>query len=169
MCPPGRPDERSDGASPSRCGSTPRSESFQDLAEAHEILEHSICDALERAADELPEINAPLYLKLVGELRTLRSRQHIEELEDAFEQLAPPQQDALSPAFSRLAHEERTDADIALELMDALTSAAHDSAPNAEALGYLMRGYFENRRRHLAWRRRAFWEPVAKARHGALR
>ena len=70
----------------------------------------------------------------------------------------------LMMALTMIDVEEREDSDIAVELADALDAVAVEGeVTNPNALGYLMRSFFENRRRHLAWRREAFVEPARRA------
>ena len=138
------------------------------LAASSDDDENGLCDALETIADALPSICALRYVKLVGDLRRWREAGRVERLEAAFDALAPAQQRPLRHALSRLIIEERADSDTALELIEAMMSAVREREANAEALGYLLRCFFESRRRHIDWRRRAFLEPIAQARNWSL-
>lgn len=63
---------------------------------------------------------------------------------------------AWSRHAAQLLREERADAALAVELGDAMERVLYDSRlDDAERLGYLMRSYFENRRRHLVWAQEA--------------
>lgn len=127
--------------------------------------ELALCDALEDAADRLPDICAGRYLRLAATLRQVGSAEDVRRLRHRLELLEATEEarGALRAALRLMAEEERRDGDLAVELADGLEEAATQGrSANAEALGYLLRSYFEARRRHLAWRRQAVVGPALR-------
>ncbi|MBX2856787.1 MAG: hypothetical protein KTR21_17505 [Rhodobacteraceae bacterium] len=127
--------------------------------------ELAFCSSLEDAANQLPALCLGRFLKFGAALRLMPERQEARRIEERFSQilLAQDNAKALAAALAMIDLEEREDADIAIELADALdAAAAAGEVVNPNALGYLMRSFFENRRRHLAWRREAFIEPARR-------
>lgn len=135
---------------------------FDPSARAELVL----CNVLEEAANELPTFCLGRFIKLAAALRSMSGRLEARRIEERLSRVSV-ESDAgriLLAALSMINLEECEDADIAVELAEALDSAAEDGeVANPNALGYLMRSFFENRRRHLAWRREAFVEPARRA------
>lgn len=128
--------------------------------------ELQFCDALENAANELPEFCIGKYLRFASVLRMARDKRQAPELAERLArlQIDAEVRSALAGALRTINTEEQEDADIAVELADALDDVtAAGAVYNPEALGYLMRQYFECRRRHLAWRRIGFLAPAQQA------
>ncbi|MEO1292759.1 MAG: hypothetical protein AAFV62_08020 [Pseudomonadota bacterium] len=125
--------------------------------------ELTLCRALEAEADRLPAVCYGRFNRIVAALR------HLAEVRPAahlMEQVAhlpdASSRGALTDYVHLIAEEDERDADVALELADAMEVAmGAGAAPNPEALGYLMRGFFDSRRRHLAWRQKAFFDTAA--------
>ena len=127
--------------------------------------ELAFCSALEDSANQLPEFCLRRFTKFTVALRTMPKRQEAQRMEQRLSQVAVNESNAqaLSMALAMIDLEEREDADTAMELADTLDEVVDDGAvANPNALGYLMRSFFENRRRHLAWRREAFVEPARR-------
>jgi hypothetical protein len=54
--------------------------------------------------------------------------------------------------IDRLTEEHDTDEGLAIEIADALEEVTDGRLPqNAESLGYMLRGFFDSQRRHIAW------------------
>lgn len=127
--------------------------------------ETRLCGELEVAADRLPEIDAEEFRRLAVALRASRGQPSAQALREALA-LGAIEREGIegADAMALLAGEEQRDGDAALELAEALDSAATAGGEtNADALGYLMRHYFESRRRHLAWRSVALGAEVGAA------
>src|SRR5690606_21421397 len=113
-----------------------------------------LCDTLEEIADSLPDrIDRQACMHAARVLPALVSRAHrVEEdgLFAALERLGPAPLD-VGPTLSRLRLEHQGDQCFAEELSEVLMSFGR-SAPihDAEALGYMLRGFFETLRRHIA-------------------
>lgn len=134
--------------------------------------ELALCDAIEAAADDLPALAPRRAQRLSRALRALARTADIAPINRRLDEIevAPERRARLADALALLAREERADADLAVELADALDAAAEqpfeddDDADNearrAAALGYLMRCFFAGRRRHLDWRRHALVAPL---------
>ncbi|MCI4660828.1 MAG: hypothetical protein MRY63_03270 [Neomegalonema sp.] len=122
-----------------------------------------LCDTLEEAADELPSFSARRLGACSSALRLLGEAREIGPVSAAMRQIesAPPALQKLEKVLILIADEATQDADLALELADALDEVIRIGVIfNPDALGYLMRQFFENKRRHLSWRREAFVLPV---------
>jgi hemerythrin-like domain-containing protein len=60
--------------------------------------------------------------------------------------------DALLEALACLSQEHERDEELAQELVEILKCAVQTGlVANPETLGYMLRGYFESQRRHIAW------------------
>lgn len=114
----------------------------------------AFCGEIEAIADELPSIAADRLAWLVARLR-----EHGAGLADLEETTLFPllerhfaEDPCLKPAIAQARQDHECDADLAVELAETLETVRKTGAPkNPSALGFLMRHYFEQRRRHLAW------------------
>lgn len=123
------------------------------------VAEHSwqleLCDALEFIADGLPD---SIDRRLVRELISVLGH-GLEAHFRAEEQLLFPllrrrgsSDPSLIAALDQLELEHVRDEDISSELLEELTFVADQGrARNADMLGYMLRGFFEGQRRHIAW------------------
>ncbi|RED12226.1 hemerythrin domain-containing protein [Pontivivens insulae] len=121
----------------------------------HIEMQSALCDALEKIADGLPETtNAQRLLHLARTIHpTIHSAHRFEEqvLFPALEQ-AEADTEALSETLNRLHFEHLEDEGFAQELYDEMIGfATGQVARDAERLGYMLRGFFEGLRRHLAF------------------
>lgn len=123
------------------------------------VVEHTwqleLCDALEYIADGLPD---SIDRRLVREVIAILAH-GLEAHFRAEEQLLFPLlrrrgsgDPSLVAALDQLAMEHVRDEDISSELLEELTFVAEQGrARNADMLGYMLRGFFEGQRRHIAW------------------
>ena len=113
-----------------------------------------LCDALEQIADSLPDaVDRKVCLHAARLLPTLMVRAHRYEEDVLFTALDRP---GLAPfdhrrTLSRLRMEHAGDECFAEELSEVLLSYAEGRPTHsAEATGYMLRGFFEALRRHIA-------------------
>ena len=120
---------------------------------AHSEMQ-DLCEMLEGIADSLPHnLNAGTCAKAVETLEPLVKRLHSFEEQEIF-----PKYAAANPGSStmemleRLREEHCVDECYAEELSDALRRVSSASDPiSPDTLGYMLRGFFEAMRRHLAF------------------
>lgn len=113
-----------------------------------------ICDELERIADSLPDaVDRKSCLSAARLLPALMVRAHRYEEQELFVALDRPGLTPFDPhpTLNRLKLEHTGDECFAEELAEVLLSYA-DGRPthSAEATGYMLRGFFEALRRHIA-------------------
>jgi hemerythrin-like domain-containing protein len=125
------------------------------VIEEEHALQLELCELLECMADRLPE---PVDPRLAGVAVTiLRSGlpQHMRLEEDVLFPLMRRRicgQAQLAAMLDRLTSEHDVDESLAGEIADTLQSMADGHGPdNAEMIGYMLRGFFESQRRHIAW------------------
>ena len=111
----------------------------------------ALCDALEAVADSLPHtINARTCTKLSDAAEPVIARVHRVEEEALFPLLATSQKPQLSRTLARLREEHLTDHSVAAEVSEALHGlGTGQSKLSADAVGYLLRSFFESMRRHV--------------------
>lgn len=123
------------------------------LRRAHEE-QLALCDELEDIADSLPaNINRQKCIyasKALGPL--IRGVHHYEETV-LFPLIAREFGNEFSTTIDRLKFEHCEDECFAEELTEALLRLGSNSAVNMEATGYMLRGFFEAIRRHIAFER----------------
>ncbi|WIJ26971.1 hemerythrin domain-containing protein [Devosia sp. RR2S18] len=120
------------------------------LERHHWALLH-ICEELEMAADDLPDRLEPARCaKLVRATLTTLADAHAGEERLLFPMLAAAAPLDLAPVARRLRQEHETDQAAAEELKEALLSFA-EGRPflSTDAMGYLLRSFFEGVRRHV--------------------
>lgn len=114
----------------------------------------SLCDELESIADSLPSrVDRQVCLQLARAIQPLMNRAHDLEENQLFPQLARHTHLTLraEDALATLSHDHDTDAYLSEELSEALLELGRgDSDREPEAVGYLLRGFFEGLRRHIA-------------------
>lgn len=134
------------------------------IAEEH-ALQRELCDLLESIADGLPHsFDKALAVIAVSILEGSVPRHMRLEEEALFPllRLRIPNDDSLHAALDCLEEEHERDGAALDELTDALRTAAETgSVSNPDMLGYMLRGYFDSQRRHIAWEDRVVL-PVAR-------
>ncbi|MBX3582080.1 MAG: hemerythrin domain-containing protein [Rhizobiaceae bacterium] len=136
---------------------TPMTEDSLSLISQSHARQMALCDDLETIADGLPgSVNRQLCLHLARAVcPTVASAHEIEErvLFPAVQALSPTLPDITS-TIERLRWEHFEDMCFAEELHDALLSIGRDEQRiGADAAGYMLRGFFESVRRHVAFER----------------
>lgn len=125
------------------------------LRQAHEE-QLSLCGELEEIADSLPgNINRQKCIYAAKALGPLIKGVHHYEESILFPWLETGSRNAahLRETLDRLKFEHCEDECFAEELTDALLKLGSGSAVNMEAVGYMLRGFFEGMRRHIAFER----------------
>ncbi len=127
---------------------------FAMLLADHEA-QWQLCEWLERIADGLPD-NAPSALcrKAADALQGAMRRHHREEEEALFPLLLTRAEEAdmATEIVARLREEHASDEGFAEELVDILAALeGGERIDNPDMLGYMLRGFFENYRRHIIW------------------
>jgi len=116
--------------------------------------QRKMCDALEQIADSLPDaIDRKVCLHAARVLPTLMTRAHRYEEDALFAALERPGLTPFNPhpTLNRLKLEHTGDECFAEELSEVLLSYAEGRPTHsAEATGYMLRGFFEALRRHIA-------------------
>jgi len=124
------------------------------LKKAHDA-QLTLCAALEEIADSLPaNINRQKCIYAAKSLIPLVNGVHRYEEETVFPLLERQASDnnELASSIARLKFEHVEDECFAEELTDTLTRlGSGDGTVNAEAAGYMLRGFFESIRRHIAF------------------
>lgn len=115
----------------------------------------ALCDLLEQIADSIPgNINRQVCSSLTKELMPFIHNIHKFE-EETLYPLAlthTGQSGHVDATIERLKHEHLEDQCFAEELTEALRELSQQKAPqNPDALGYMLRGFFEAMRRHVAF------------------
>ncbi|MCP4317040.1 MAG: hemerythrin domain-containing protein [Hyphomicrobiales bacterium] len=134
--------------------SSPDGDPLVALEKAH-VTQLTLCDMLEQIADSIPgQISRETCSKLGGDLLPLIRNIHRFE-EDILYPLAIERlgsTPAIEATVTRLQYEHCEDECFAEELADALYELGTGKAPkNPEAIGYMLRGFFEALRRHIAF------------------
>ncbi len=124
------------------------------LREEH-ALQNELCDILECIADGLPHQFDPELAKVsISMLETgLPNHMRLEE-EALFPLLRQrlPSDHSLLSALSCLSQEHNRDGAMMHEITEGLREAVErGKPPNPEVFGYMLRGFFESQRRHIAW------------------
>ncbi|MGB8817280.1 MAG: hemerythrin domain-containing protein [Rhizobiaceae bacterium] len=119
----------------------------------------AMCDLLEDIADSLPHhLDAKKCALAAETLEPLVAKMHRFEEDEIFPRFAGSSPDKMTlEMLDRLREEHCVDECYAEELTDALrkvSSSAETVSP--ETLGYMLRGFFEAMRRHLAFERAQF-------------
>jgi hemerythrin-like domain-containing protein len=138
-----------------------------EIIEEEHALQLELCELLESIADGLPGTFEPALAVIAISILNGSVRAHIKFEEDALfpvlrERLSP--NDAVVQAMACLSQEHERDEDIADELVEALKDALKSGTPeNPETLGYILRGFFESQRRHIAWENNVVLPAARKA------
>ncbi len=116
----------------------------------------SLCTDLEAIADQLPSgTQPPAILPISQKIESIIREVHKLEEEQIFPELLQRYPDDLSlqAALERLRHEHIEDEGFSAEIAEALNDLASGSDRRTETLGYMLRGFFECLRRHIAFER----------------
>lgn len=120
----------------------------------------ALCDSLEAIADSLPdEVDPTACLQAARAIGPLLLRAHAIEQETIFPALAAMRIGGLDllPTIERLKLEHYQDECFAEELSDVLMSYGRGlPQQTANATGYMLRGFFDGLRRHVAFERELF-------------
>ena len=115
-----------------------------------------LCEALERIADTLPKVDRLKCLSTANAIVPLLRNIHQYEETVIF----PAYEAALSSSDANLASTRRLRAEhvedecFAGEVTEILLAIGHgETVENAEAVGFMLRGFFESLRRHIAFER----------------
>lgn len=124
----------------------------------HLQVQSGLCDALERFADRLPyTVTADECLALAQMVYPAVHRAHQFEENVLFPMLSQLSEDAveMGKTLDRLHGEHWEDEAFAEELAQALRdfATAQNRRSNVDTLSYMIRGFFEGLRRHLAFER----------------
>ena len=126
-----------------------------DLIEHDHDRQARLCDILEQIADGLPaDVDRRRCLEAATALRYDLPLHHLDEEKGLFPLLRKhaAQSGKLTVITARLSSEHSADESFAEELTEALEAlSATGSTRNPEALGYMLRGFFESYRRHILW------------------
>ena len=141
-----------------------RHDPFAYLFHEH-VIEERLCDLLEASADALADGVSPDCGKTAVDYLQSRFPRHIAlENEIVFPMLKAARVADLSlgRAIKQALQEHAADEDTAAELAEALTAFMdRGKVGDANALGYMLRGFFEQRRRHIVWEE-ALLYPLAR-------
>ncbi|MFN7027488.1 MAG: hemerythrin domain-containing protein [Pseudorhizobium sp.] len=124
------------------------------LHEAH-MEQLALCDELEEIADSLPaKVNRQKCIyaaKALGPMiRTLHQYEETVLFPRIRQRSGSLEEDE---TLSRLRYEHLEDEGYAEELTEALFKLGSNDPVNVEAVGYMLRGFFEGMRRHIAFER----------------
>lgn len=109
-----------------------------------------LCDVLEAIADSLPHPDAGLCITTADALEPLVKLTHGQEEDVLFPILAASSRPELNQTVARLRREHLSDMATAGEVTDALRAVASSSSPlSPDAVGYLLRSFFDSMRRHV--------------------
>lgn len=144
-------------ACPVAPGCTPRQSAPCDGIETRHAVKLEICNVLEAIADALPDaVNPGTCLWVAANLvPAIRDAQAFEEavIYPAYERSAGPAEERRQ-SLRRLRAEHVEDEALAEELTEVLLGIGHgDEVDNPEALGFMLRTFFETTRRHIAFER----------------
>ena len=112
----------------------------------------SLCNRLEDLADNLPDrFNSQTALIIARQIGPTIKQAHQFEEKTLFT-LLPADEERTKQSLERLKFEHWEDEASAEDLADALISYARDAKPElAGKLAYMLRGFFDNLRRHIAF------------------
>lgn len=120
----------------------------------HIQRQQALCDALEDVADNLPTaVDKLKCLQLSQSIWPIIKSAHTFEEEEVFPILALKTEAAvdLQQAMERLHYEHWEDESFGQDLADTMRAFAAGDDQDAEKLSYMLRGFFEGLRRHLAF------------------
>ena len=135
------------------------------------ILDHHLktqlllCDSLEEIADGLPNnIDSQECLHVARSIYATVRRAHDFEENVLFPMLTRNEDSQIASTIDRLRGEHWENESFAHELQDALIEfVTHRQHRKAETLGYMLRGFFEGMRRHIAFEKQYIAPLISKA------
>ncbi len=131
----------------------PLGEAFLATLERDQRRQLRLCAALEKVADGLPRSrDLAKTARLLSFLNTAFQRHiflHEKCLFPLISSLAGPGA-SIDPILAQLEFEHASDHGLVLEITSAFLNT-REAQPGIHALGYLLRSFFENYRRHHAW------------------
>lgn len=132
-----------------------REEEIIPTLQAHHRLQTHLCNALERIADDLPDaVDRQHCLSVARQIYPVLRQAHRFEEETLFPRLLAMQTaiEGLAHSLERQQFEHWEDESFAEELSDCLLEFGSGNCPEAaEKLPYMLRGFFEGLRRHMAF------------------
>jgi hemerythrin-like domain-containing protein len=136
-----------------------------DMAQAHEE-KLRLCTAIEAIADALPSaVDRVQCLRIANQLVPLLRHCHQYEEEvvfPVFERSKGPDRAARAASVRRLQAEHVEDECAAQDLTEILFAIGHGAAiANPEAVGFMLRAFFDSLRRHIAFEREHILPAVA--------
>ena len=148
----------------SDCGTADRAKLAERLAEILKNMD-AWCARLEDFADRLPaDVEASECLSIARDLSADIQSAHEFEERELFVTLRGDAEivKRLGPALERLHSEHLEDESLTQEIRECLAEFAMDRRRcNVESLAYMLRGFFESKRRHCAFERE-FLLPLLK-------
>nr|CAD6413495.1 hemerythrin domain-containing protein [Rhizobium sp. Q54] len=137
-----------------RAAFVPDEEMVAWLASAH-AEQLALCDELEEIADSLPaNVNKQKCIYAAKALMPMIQALHRYEETVLFPRVQQRNgADSQGETLSRLRYEHLEDEGYAEELTETLLKLGSDDPVNVEAVGYMLRGFFEGMRRHIAFER----------------
>jgi hemerythrin-like domain-containing protein len=122
---------------------------------AHHNIQLQLCEELEEIADTLPNVsNTQKVLIICRDILPIVKMAHQFEEKTLFPALTPSQPDdnALSRNLERLRYEHWEDESFAEEICEELKVFVNNpSKAIVDKLSYMLRGFFEGMRRHIAF------------------
>lgn len=111
----------------------------------------SVCDRLEAIADDLPRLpGAERALILADEIEGVLAAMHEEEEAFLLPRLAQSERPEFRQFAAQMRREHDTDTMAAIEIRDALVEMGSGRSPRSpDAIGYMLRSFFESLRRHV--------------------
>lgn len=136
---------------------TRRPDAIAGEMEHHLSMQLNLCCMLEKLADGLPHaVDRQECLHVARSIYPIVMNAHAFEESVLFPRLAAAFQadPGLSSTLERLQYEHWEDESFGCELREKLLAYAQDpGSSNIEALAYMLRGFFEGLRRHIAYER----------------
>ena len=139
----------------SKNGKAEPSAILSDLTLHHQV-QLDLCDDLEKIADQLPDrVDPQNCLRVAQAIYPTVKKAHTYEENQLFPFLTAHYEQYVMPqTIDRLHSEHWEDESFACEVQEALVSfVTTPQWANTEALGYMLRGFFEGLRRHIAFER----------------
>lgn len=128
-----------------------------DMLGSYLQQQRRLCDQLEQIADSLPgDADTILCVETANQVVGVIKSAHSFEEDELFPAILAAVEDgpALEPVFDRLKFEHWEDEEYAVCVQEALcTFAVRRADSNVESLGWMLRGFFECLRRHIAFER----------------
>lgn len=130
------------------------SDTISQQLEEHFVSQLALCDALEKIADDIPhQLDKQTCLCVARSIKPIIKSAHDFEEQVLFPHLS--NSDKLGPSadkvLERLHDEHWEDESYGEEIAEALRQFVQGENKNAEMLGYMLRGFFEGVKRHIAF------------------